>query len=155
MWPSDDAGLPAPGSARRPQRSGAIPPIVWSYLIAGGLLFGGLVLTAVLTAVSLSLSKVGLLIMGLSILALTVIPGGLHLLGHPLADVGYRRPLREWVRHPRLAGLAWMWLGIVMYAWMTAWLVLFWSASPLPTLWVAIPVGVGPVCAIMLFDRGR
>jgi hypothetical protein len=138
------------------QRGAGIPPLlVWSILLAGALFFGGLVLTAVLITVSLSLWKVGILIIGLSLLALTAIPGGLHLLGHPQADVGYRRPLRERVNHPRLAGLAWMWLGIVAYGWISVMTVIFAAPPLLPTLWVPILLAFGPVCALFLFDRRR
>ena len=154
MARSQDPTPPPSDRTQPPDRDGAVQPVVWILLIAGGLYFVGLLVMVITIYVAPSWWQASFLIMPLIILVITIVPGVLHLLGHPWADVGYRRPLRERANHPRLAALAWMWLGIVLYGWFSA-VMLLYPHTDLSTVWVALLVGFGPMVGIWLFDRRR
>jgi hypothetical protein len=100
---------------------------------------------------------VGFLLIALSGFVLLAIPGALAALRHPWGAV-FRLMLEERYAHPRLAGLAEVWAGVVVSGWLGA--ISFLQFPFSLGLGVVLTLAVGlvalaPLLAIMRFDPRR
>ncbi len=161
MAPSQDPTPPTTGRKRRPDRGIDIRPLLWVDGVGVALLLTGILLVAISSAVGIWLwATVGFFLIALSVLFFAVIPGALVALRHPWGDI-FRQTLEKRYAHPRLAGLAEVWFGLVIMGALGATALAL--LVPLPfslgeygLLAIAVVlVALAPMLAIILFDRHR
>jgi hypothetical protein len=99
----------------------------------------------------------GFLLVALGILVFAAAPGAL-VAQHHSWGTAFRRLLEERFAHPRLAGLAEVWAGLVLSGWVAATTLLRVPFSPELAAMLTLAMGAvafAPMLALNLFDRRR
>jgi hypothetical protein len=141
---------PPTGNAR-PRRvgDGAEWPLVVMYGTGIAL---GLTGEALILLGPWSWKHAGFLLIAVGACIITILPVALEVLLHPWALQG----VEQHYKHPRLLGLASVWAGMVVLGWGSV-MFLQWppSYAPVPFTGAIFLVGLGPLYAMLLFDRRR
>jgi MFS family permease len=110
---SEDPDHSAAGHTRRPDGGVDIRPTAWILGTGCALVIAGLLIALVspYSSSTWSWQKVGFLLVALGLFVFTTVLGALEVLGHPWG-VATRRTTKQRFRHPRLAALVLVWMGI-------------------------------------------
>jgi hypothetical protein len=156
MSPSEDTRSAKASPGQQPHRDAAIPPMTWIRGTGIALFLAGMVVgqLSVLPGAGWPEVKVACLLWGLGEFLFAAVPGLLVALGHPWA-AGLHQRFAQRLRHPRLAGVAHAWAGIVVSGWLCA-VPLLYPVPPqypfpyLPVTYAVLLVGFGSFFALLL-----
>lgn len=154
MPPSEDSSPATRGRTRGDAVLGFMIWMMWIRDAAMVVAYVALLLMAVnlhFTA-AWSRQKVGFLSLVSLACVVVAIPGALMVPGSPWAAAMLQAQEQRF-NHPRLFGLAQVWLGVFVSGWLCAMVLLFPYYSPVPVTYLVFLVGFGPMLAILLFDR--
>jgi len=155
MAPSQDPTPPTTSRKHRPDLGFDFRPVLLWLAVVLALLGAGTLIALVSPPSGGTRLTVGFLLIALSLFVFMAIPGALVALRHPWGAV-YRLALEERYAHPRLAGLAEVWAGVVVSGWLGVISLLQFPFSV--GLGVVLTLAVGlvvlaPLLATMRFDR--
>ena len=147
---------PTTGHSRRVDKDVGWRPVLWMLGIGIALMLTGALVASVspITTAIWSGKTVGFLILALGWFVGFAIPGMLEVVEHPWAT-SLLRMLEHRFNHPRLVGVAMVWVGGVLPGVLSAYTLLHYPDPLLFISYAVFAIGLGLTVAIPLFIRRR